>query len=145
MIDGVVLKPLKQFGDARGKVMHMMRKTDEHFDNFGEVYFSVANEDVVKAWMYHKKNTSNYVVVNGKAKIVLHDKREDSKTKGETNEFVLAEHPDSYFLLKIPAGVVHGFKAIEGKAMIANLTTEPFNAEDNFKISPESGEIPYSW
>ena len=49
VIDGVVITPLRQILDERGKVMHMLRSTDEHFTQFGEIYFStvfVSNEQV---------------------------------------------------------------------------------------------------
>ena len=38
-IDGVSLHKLKQFHDERGKVMHMLRSNDSHFEKFGEIYF----------------------------------------------------------------------------------------------------------
>ena len=37
MIDGVILTPLRQIFDERGKVMHMLREDDEVFTNFGEI------------------------------------------------------------------------------------------------------------
>ena len=40
MIEGVTVTPLKQFFDERGKVMRMIRSTDKHFTQFGEIYFS---------------------------------------------------------------------------------------------------------
>ena len=43
MIEGLLKTPLKQIQDERGKVMHMLRATDPHFNKFGEVYFSWAN------------------------------------------------------------------------------------------------------
>jgi dTDP-4-dehydrorhamnose 3,5-epimerase len=41
VIDGVVIKPLRQVLDERGKIMHMLRKDDPDFEAFGEIYFSV--------------------------------------------------------------------------------------------------------
>ena len=35
MIDGVIITPLKQIPDERGKIMHMLRSTDPHFNAFG--------------------------------------------------------------------------------------------------------------
>jgi dTDP-4-dehydrorhamnose 3,5-epimerase len=55
VIDGVVITPLRQILDERGKVMHMLRSTDEHFTQFGEIYFSTVFPDAVKAWHIHKK------------------------------------------------------------------------------------------
>jgi dTDP-4-dehydrorhamnose 3,5-epimerase len=144
MIVGVEIVQLKQFPDERGRVMHMLRRTDPHFVNFGEIYFSTCNPGYVKAWMHHKKNTSNYAVVSGMAKIVLHDLRDDSKTKGETQEIYAGEH--NHVLVKIPPGVAHGFKAVGVKeAIIANCTTEPYDANDNFKISTTDNTISYAW
>ena len=41
MIEGVILTPLKQISDERGKVMHMLRWKDSPvFSKFGEIYFS---------------------------------------------------------------------------------------------------------
>ena len=33
-IDGVKVVPLKQFLDERGKIMQMLKSTDEHFNKF---------------------------------------------------------------------------------------------------------------
>ncbi len=52
MIEGITITPLKQILDERGKVMHMLRRDDEHFQQFGEIYFSTVRPNVVKAWMY---------------------------------------------------------------------------------------------
>jgi len=39
MIEGVVITPLHQIFDERGKVMHMLRKDSPIFSEFGEIYF----------------------------------------------------------------------------------------------------------
>ena len=41
MIDGVIITPLKQIEDERGKVMHMLREDSKVFKRFGEIYFSL--------------------------------------------------------------------------------------------------------
>ena len=55
MIDGVVISPRRQIVDERGKVMHMLKKTDPEFNEFGEIYFSFVFPSGVKAWHLHKK------------------------------------------------------------------------------------------
>ena len=57
MIDGVVLTPLKQIFDERGKVMHMLRQDSPSFQHFGEIYFSCTYPGVVKAWHLHREMT----------------------------------------------------------------------------------------
>ncbi len=134
-MEGVVVKPLKQFRDGRGKVMHMLKSTDDVFEKFGEIYFSVCNPGIVKAWKLHKKKTSMYCVISGSAKIVL-------AKDGEFMEINAGD--DNYVLVKIPPGIAHGFKCTsEGGAILANLASEPYDPEDNFDIKLD--EIKYTW
>src|ERR1051325_10213072 len=75
MIPGVIVTPLKQIPDERGKVMHMLKRTDSQFAGFGEIYFSVVNPGAVKAWKKHLQMTLNLAVIHGAAKLVIHDDR----------------------------------------------------------------------
>ena len=65
MIEGVEIIPLKRIQDERGMVMHMLKRTDPHFVEFGEIYFSVIHPGVIKAWHLHSRMTINYAVVVG--------------------------------------------------------------------------------
>ena len=144
MIDGVLIIPLKQIPDERGKIMHMLRCDDPHFEKFGEIYFSVVRPDMIKGWHIHKKMTLNYAVVSGMIKLVLYDRREKSPTKGELMELFIGE--DNYLLVQIPPGVVNGFKGIGIKpAIVANCATEPHDPEEIIRIDPFSKDIPYNW
>ena len=76
MIEGVILTPLNQIFDERGKVMHMLSTRSSVFSKFGEIYFSCTYPGVVKAWHLHTEMTLNYAVVAGEIKFVLYDDRE---------------------------------------------------------------------
>ncbi len=144
MIDGVLVVPLKQIPDERGKVMHMLKATDAHFETFGEIYFSVVYPGVIKGWHLHKKLTINYAVVSGQIKLVLYDQRENSPTKGELMELFVGE--DNYVLVKVPPDVVNGFKGVGVKpAIVANCTTIPHDPEEIIRIDPLNNDIPYDW
>jgi dTDP-4-dehydrorhamnose 3,5-epimerase len=146
MIDGVIVKKLRVIPDERGYLMEMLRSDDPFFQKFGQVYLTVAYPGVVKGWHYHKLQTDHFVAVSGMVKVVLHDRRKDSKTHGETNEFFMGElNP---VLLVIPPLVAHGMKGIGTKpGMVVNCTTEPYRYEnpDEYRIDPYGGEIPYDW
>ena len=62
LIEGVTVHPLRQIPDERGKVMHMLRADDPHFEAFGEIYFSVVELGAIKAWHLHERMTINYAV-----------------------------------------------------------------------------------
>ena len=144
MIKGVLVKPLSQIADERGKIMHMLRADEPHFEQFGEIYFSVAYPGVVKGWHLHKEMTLNYAVILGMVKLVLYDPREDSPTKGEIQELFIGE--DNYVLVKIPPGIYNGFKAIGTKpAIVANCATLPHRPDEIERLDPFTSDIPYDW
>lgn len=144
MIKGVKIIQLQQIVDERGKIMHMLKATDEHFIAFGEIYFSCAWPGTVKAWHVHQTMTVNNAVVSGRAKLVLFDMREDSPTKDELQEIYLGE--DNYVLVQIPPGVANGYKAYGDKMVIlANAATEPHDPDEMIRLDPFTAEIPYDW
>ena len=144
MINGVLVIPLKQIPDERGKIMHMLRADDPHFEQFGEVYFSVVYPGIVKGWHRHTKMTLNYAVPVGMIKLVLYDEREDSSTKGQLVELFIGE--DNYCLVKIPSMIWNGFKGIGIKpAIVANCATIPHDPNEIIRLDPFSDKIPYNW
>lgn len=144
MIEGVSVIPLKQIPDERGKIMHMLRADDPHFEQFGEIYFSVVYPGVIKGWHLHKEMTLNYAVISGMVKLVLYDPRENSPTKGEIQELFIGE--DNCVLVKIPTGIWNGFKGIGVKpAIVANCATIPHDPDEIMRLDPLSKEIPYDW
>lgn len=144
MIDGVVVVPLKRIPDERGTVMHMLKRTDPHFIEFGEIYFSTIYPGVVKGWHRHAEMTLNYACVHGRIKLVLFDDRDGSATKGEIMEIFLG--PDDYSLVQIPPGVWNGFKGMGGEmAIVANCCTHPHDPRRSIRLDPFDNDIPYDW
>ncbi len=144
MIDGVTVTPLRQIIDERGKVMHMLRRDSDAFDAFGQIYFSVVNPGAIKAWHIHKKMTLNYAVPVGNIKFVLHDDRDESPTKGETQELFLG--PDNYCLVKVPPLIWNGFKGLgHVPALVANCATIPHDPEEIERRDPFDASIGYDW
>jgi dTDP-4-dehydrorhamnose 3,5-epimerase len=144
MIDGVVIKQLTKIADERGLIMHMLKKEDDEFNAFGEIYFSTIYPGVIKGWHIHKEMELNYAVVSGDIKMVLYDDREDSKTKGNLMEIFLGEK--NYLLVKVPPMVWNGFKGIGLKeAIVANCTTISHRVDEIDRLDPLSSKIPYKW
>jgi len=144
MIDGVIVRPLRQIPDERGKVMHMLRCDDLDFERFGEIYFSVIHPGVVKAWHLHKEMTLNYACVVGMVKLVLYDDRLDSPTHGDLQEIFIGE--SFYALVRIPPGVWNGFKAVgTDTAIMANCATLPHHPDEIKRMDPFDNFIPYDW
>jgi dTDP-4-dehydrorhamnose 3,5-epimerase len=144
MIDGVLVIPLKRIPDERGTVMHMLKRTDPHFIEFGEIYFSTIYPGVVKGWHKHAEMTLNYACVHGRIKLVLFDDRSGSATKGEIMEIFLG--PDNHSLVQIPPGVWNGFKGLGSEtAIVANCSTHPHDPSRSIRLDPFDNDIPYDW
>jgi len=150
MIQGVKIKKLNVFKDERGLLMEMMRNDDDIFESFGQVYLTLTKRGIAKAWHFHELQDDHFVCVEGKALVVLHDMREDSKTKGETQEFILSapEIEGDHLLIKIPKGVAHGFTAIDcDQAKIVNTPTKKYNYDkpDEIRFPWNDSSIGYKW
>jgi dTDP-4-dehydrorhamnose 3,5-epimerase len=144
MIDGVYINELKQFVDERGKVMHMLRSDSSLFSRFGEVYFSVINPGVVKAWKKHSKMTQHIAVPVGRVRLVIYDDRRDSRTYGSLENIETGE--DMYLLAQIPPLVWYGFKNMSpASSLIANCTDLPHSPEEVEQIDSFDKRVPFDW
>lgn len=143
-IVGARVIPLRRIPDERGTIFHMLRSTDEHFSQFGEIYFSTIYHGLVKGWHRHREMSLNYVCIHGRIKLVLHDDREGSATRGNTHEVFLG--PDDYSLVIIPPGVWNGFKGMSSpNAVVANCCTHAHDPSRSDRLDPFENEIPYDW
>ena len=144
MIDGVRVIPLQRIPDERGTIMHMLRRSDPHFLEFGEIYFATIFPGVIKAWHLHKVMTLNYACVHGRVKLVIYDGRDGSPTQGEVMEVFLG--PDNYSLVQIPPNLWNGHKGMgDDYAIIANCATHPHDPTQSIRLSPFDQSIPYRW
>jgi dTDP-4-dehydrorhamnose 3,5-epimerase len=136
--------PLRRIPDERGTVYHMLRSTDPHFTQFGEIYFSTVYPGVVKGWHRHREMTLYYACISGRIKLVVYDDRGGSPTYGEVNEFFLG--PDDYSLVIIPPGLWNAFKGMSAPhAIVANCCTHPHEPSRSERLDPFTESIPYDW
>ena len=144
IIEGVKVIPLRRIPDERGTVYHMLKATDPHFLQFGEIYFSTVYPVVVKAWKIHRRVTVNYACIFGRIKLVLYYERASSPTRGVFMELFLG--PDNYSLVVIPPTVWNGFQGMsEPMAIVANCATEPNDPSELDRLDPTKNHIPYRW
>jgi len=144
MIEDVKIITKRKIPDERGMIMHMIRCDDPEFEQFGEIYFSVAYPGVIKGWHEHTKQVQNYAVIQGMIKLVLYDNRENSKTKGEIMEIFTGE--DKYELIRIPTGIINGYKTYGIKpAIVANCSTLSHQPNEMIRYDPFGNKVPYDW
>lgn len=143
-IEGVRVVPLSRIPDERGTIHHMLRRTDPHFIEFGEIYFSTIYRDVIKGWHRHRRMTLNYACVVGRIKLVIYDDRPGSPTRHGLMEVFLG--PDNYALVVIPPELWNGYKGMSDPfALVANCATHPHDPSLSVRLDPFSSDIPYDW
>ncbi len=145
MIEGVEIKELIMHEDERGFFCELIRNSDGFFrDRFGQLSHSMAHEGVFKAWHLHKKQTEWMYVSVGDIKLALFDMREKSGTYRELVELSIGEKSGRK-VIKVPAGVAHGYKITNGPMHIFYLANREYDPADDIKIPHDDAEIGYDW
>lgn len=143
-INGVDVIPLKVIVDDRGKVMHMLRSDSPLFVNFGEIYFSVVNPGVIKAWKRHLMMTQHFAVPVGRIKLVIYDDREGLSSRSNIEVFEIGE--DNYCLVRVPPLVWYGFQGLSSiPAVMANCTDIPHDPAEGERLESSDSRIPFRW
>jgi dTDP-4-dehydrorhamnose 3,5-epimerase len=144
VIDGVQVKELNVLADDRGCFMELLREDDPFFTRFGQSNFSMTYPGVVKAWHWHKKQDDLWFVVSGMAQVGLHDLREASATRGQTDVFYLGEYRRA--LLYIPHGVAHGYRVLGTSPMgLVYHTTGVYDPSDELRITWNEPSMGLDW
>lgn len=145
MIEGLLLTPLRQIPDDRGKVMHMLKTGEPGYEQFGEIYFSTVNPGAVKAWKLHRRMTLNVVVLHGAARLVVYDERPTSPTRGQVQEIGLGPETN-YQRVTVPPGVWTGFIGLSPfPAILANCASIPHDSTEVDRKASDDPAIPYQW
>lgn len=136
-IDGVYRKELTTHLDDRGDVIELWSTVwPEYKDGVviptQHAYQSATDPGVVKCWHLHANHTDQFTVTRGKLQVSLVDVREDSPTFGHANYVIMGMQQPTY--LKIPPGIMHGWKALADKeTIVVNFQSHPYDPEDEFK------------
>jgi dTDP-4-dehydrorhamnose 3,5-epimerase len=145
MIKGVVFKELTTHTDDRGFFREIIRVTDDFFaDGFGQWSHSLMFDNVIKAWHYHKIQTDWWYVCSGVLRVGLCDLREDSPTYKQTMDFLMGDI-QSALAVKIPPGVVHGCKTIQGPVHLFYITSKVYDPDEEFRLAYNDPRIDFDW
>lgn len=144
MIADVQLKPLVTHADDRGYFQEIFREDDPFFTRFGQSSYSITYPGIIKAWHWHQQQDDIWYILGGMAQVGLHDLREDSPTRGQTDVFYLGEHNRQ--ALFIPHGVAHGYRVLGVQPVaLVYYTTYTYNPADELRIPWDDPRIGFDW
>jgi dTDP-4-dehydrorhamnose 3,5-epimerase len=120
-IDGVIVRPLERFEDARGWLIELYR--EDELDGAARpvmAYLSQTLPGVVRGPHEHRWQSDCFAFVGpGDFKLYLWDTRTDSPTSGNRQTLVVGESNRQFVL--IPPGVVHAYRNVsEAPGLVFN-------------------------
>ncbi len=150
-IDGVMVKTLKKWSDQRGYFIEQIKRGD--LDDEGRPFipeqpFAQTSRsltyarggnppELIKAFHWHERQWDYWDIVQGNARTVLVDLREESPTAGKIQVVMMGEHAPR--IVAIPPRVAHGFQCLDLRDVILQYyVTEPYDA-----ANPDEGRIPW--
>lgn len=145
LIEGVQIKELLVHKDERGLFCEILRYSEEiGKESLAQVSFSRVFAGVAKAWHLHKEQTDWMCTIKGDMKLVLYDTRRETKSYKKIMEILMGE---TYGLkvVKVPPGIAHGYKVINGPMDILYITNKEYNPSDELRIPYDDSSIGYDW
>jgi dTDP-4-dehydrorhamnose 3,5-epimerase len=136
-IDGVIIKKVVSHHDDRGFFAELVKSGEPTFKSVLQTSYAETYPGIVKAFHWHKRQWDIWAVVKGSARVVLHDLRDDSPTKGGTQVVFTGEKDMK--VIAIPPGVAHGYQVLGDATMgIVYHTSEAYDPKD-----PDEERIPF--
>jgi dTDP-4-dehydrorhamnose 3,5-epimerase len=157
-IDGVRSLKLTRHTDDRGFLFEIFRAKAGHPDSralaeffagapIAQMNFSIVDADGhIKGLHYHLRQEDIWFFPPpSKAKVILYDIRKTSGSFGRTQVIVAGGGQD--MLLRIPAGVAHGYRPLTNPCALLYIVTETFDpaAPDEYRIPWDHPAVKDLW
>ena len=130
MIEGIVITNLKRISVPNGDILHGMKKTDDGYSDFGEIYFSYILKDKIKAWKIHKKMILNLIVPFGSVRFNFIQLNSD-RLIDKRMEITVSS--DNYCRITVPPNIIFGFKGIGKEVNIVANIADITHSDDEVK------------
>lgn len=145
MINSIEFKQLVTHSDDRGFFRELIRSSDTFFpEGFGQWSHSYMFNGVIKAWHYHNVQTDWWYVATGVMRVGLCDMRQGSSTYMQIMDFLLGDLQPAH-VLKIPPGIAHGCKTVQGPVNLLYITSHVYNLADEIRIPYNDPDIGFDW
>ena len=135
--------PLKRISTPGGDVLHGMKRGEDGYTGFGEVYFSWVAKDAVKGWKRHRDMTLNLIVPVGTVRFVLTRNGNNGNDEPDFEEHVLCGDT-RYGRLTVPPGVWMAFQGLgAGMNLVTNVADLPHDPDEVERMNLE--DLRYPW
>lgn len=142
-IDGLLIVHLNKLCDNRGAFVKIFN--DDFFTgnnlqtDFKESYFSVSDKDVIRGMHFQlppAQHTKLVYVNKGSIVDVVLDIRANSVTYGQYFNLTITDTQPK--LIYIPAGLAHGFLALQNDSIVSYIQTSVYSKENDHGVKWDS-------
>jgi len=123
-IQGLFVRDLQVNVDDRGVLVELMREDweDEFFNKvvLKQIYLVANKQKAVRAFHKHEKLVDYFCIIQGNAKFIFIDDRQDKETYGNTK--IVNVTDQRLQVITVPVGVYHGWKADIGTILISGAS-----------------------
>lgn len=144
-IDGVVSRPVPNIVTGNGVTCDVFRADRDAAGAGAQQVIAVTlRARAISAWHCHRHQTDRIAVVLGSIRLVLHDARDDSPTRGALQVHLLA--PMRPTLVAVPPGVWHGLQNLEDSpAIFVNVFDRAYRHDDpdEWRLPADTDAIPF--
>jgi dTDP-4-dehydrorhamnose 3,5-epimerase len=142
-LEGVAWGRLISHADERGAFRELWRTSWSGDEQFAQANLSASRAGVLRGLHYHRRQLDRWIVANGRAFVALVDVRPlladlSAAPLVETRELEREEW------VRIPAGVAHGFYAVEPTDLLYFVTNE-YDGTDELGFAWDDPEVGVHW
>jgi dTDP-4-dehydrorhamnose 3,5-epimerase len=151
-LEGVRFGAVARFGDLRGSFRELWRAsrqpdfaeqlTGRHGAQFVQANLSTSAVGVLRGLHYHRFQLDYWVVTSGRAFVALVDVRPVISGMGPAAVETRELGPDEWAI--IPAGVAHGFLALESLELLYLVTNE-YDGRDELGFAWDDPAVGVAW
>jgi dTDP-4-dehydrorhamnose 3,5-epimerase len=142
-IAGVLIVDMDVHGDDRGTFVETWRR--EWFPGAADMMQASRSDKSagsVVGLHYHLRQADFWCAVQGRARVVLHDLRASSPTRGMTMLFELTG--DGHRGVYVPPGVAHGFAALSD-FVLWYMVDRYYDPDDELGVAWDDPELAIDW
>jgi dTDP-4-dehydrorhamnose 3,5-epimerase len=139
-LNSISVTSLPRIQNLGGDVLHILKHTDPNFLGFGEAYFSIIQNNAIKAWKMHKEMTLNLVVPIGLVRFVFASTEPNAVEQFRTIQI----GENDYSRITVPPNTWFGFQGIgQNPNLVLNIADKIHDTNEIIRAPLE--KFNYNW
>lgn len=136
VIPDLLITPLQQIDNPKGKVLHVLKSGTTGFVGINEVYCSEVAQNAIKGWKKHLRIQLNLTVIVGQVQFFFVDDRRSAASP--LTQQIVCGPSINYCRITVPPNIWVAFKGIGSTNTIINCISELHDPSEQLNIPLDS-------